>query len=51
MASIIDTTNECCAALKFLLIFGLIKSLDQLEFDHFKFRGGGALRFKNEANN
>ena len=28
-------------AMKFLLIFGLIKNLDQLEFDHFKFRGGG----------
>ena len=41
MASIIDLTYECCPALKFLLIFGLIKSLDQLAFDHFKLRGGG----------
>ena len=36
---VIDTTCECCPALKFLLIFGLIKSLDPLEFDHFKFQG------------
>ena len=50
MWPVIDTTCECCPALKFLLIFGLIKSLEQWEFDHFKFRGG-ALMGKNEANN
>ena len=54
VASIIDTTYECCPALKFLSIFGLTKSLGQLEFDNFKFQGGGgggAVRFKNKASN